>query len=212
MSQNHHSCGARGRLSTLCAGVFLLFFIVVLGDWVARIPTGALIAVMFTVALSTFDWSSIRRLRVMPLTETIVMVATVATVVFTHDLSLGGLVGMLLSAIFFARSVGKLVSIDKSIYLDGRRVYVVRGELFFISVEQFLESFDYRESVSQIEIDLTDARVWDASAVAAVDRVVLKLRGTGAAVHLSGLHLASKALVGRLALHDRPDAKPTVGH
>ena len=148
----------------------------------------------------------------MPLTETIVMVATVATVVFTHDLSLGVLVGVLLSAIFFARSVGKLVAIDKSISLDGRRVYVVRGELFFVSVEQFLESFDYRETVSQIEIDLTEAHVWDASAVAAVDRVVVKLRATGATVHLAGLNHASKALVGRLALHDRPDAKASIGH
>ncbi|WP_438031315.1 SulP family inorganic anion transporter [Sorangium sp. So ce233] len=198
--------GGRGRLSTLFAGVFLLFFVVVLGDWVARIPTGALVAVMITVSIGTFDWKSLSRLRVMPLSETIVMVATVATVVLTHDLSIGVLVGVLLSAVFFARSVGKLVSIERAVSLDGRRVYVVRGELFFVSVEQFVAAFDYRDTVREIEIDLTHAHVWDASAVAAVDRVVLKLRSQGAHVHLSGLNEASTALLGRLAIHDRPGA------
>jgi sulfate permease, SulP family len=204
--------GGRGRLSTLAAGVFLLFFVVVLGDWVARIPTGALVAVMITVAVGTFDWKSLSRLRVMPLTETIVMLATVGTVVFTHDLSKGVFVGVLLSAIFFARSVGKLVSIEQSISIDGRRVYVVRGELFFVSVEQFVTSFDFREKVAEVEIDLTNAHVWDASAVAAVDRVVLKLRSQGAHVHLSGLNAASTALLGKLATHDRPAATATGDH
>ncbi|MGK4002534.1 SulP family inorganic anion transporter [Sorangium sp. So ce1036] len=204
--------GGRGRLSTLLAGVFLLFFVVVLGDWVARIPTGALVAVMITVSIGTFDWRSLGRLRVMPLSETIVMVSTVATVVLTHDLSIGVLVGVLLSAVFFARSVGKLVSIERTVSLDGRRVYVVRGELFFVSVEQFVAAFDYRETVRETEIDLTHAHVWDASAVAAVDRVVLRLRSQGAHVRLSGLNEASTALLGRLAIYDRPDAVLARGH
>lgn len=196
--------GGRGRLSTLFAGVALLFFVVVLGDWVAQIPTGALVAVMITVAIGTFDWRSLARLRVMPLTETIVMTATVATVVFTHDLSLGVLVGVLLSAVFFARSVGKLVFVERTVSLDGRRVYVVRGELFFVSVEQFLAGFDFREAVDEVEIDLSHAHVWDASAVAAVDRAVLKLRSQGARVHLSGLNSASTNLLERLAVHNHP--------
>jgi SulP family sulfate permease len=204
--------GGRGRLSTFLAGVFLLFLIVVLGDWVARIPMGALVAVMITVSIGTFDWASLGRMRVMPITETIVMVATVATVVLTHDLSIGVLVGVVLSAIFFARSVGELVAIERTVSIDGRRVYVVRGELFFVSVERFVASFDFREANREIEIDLTDAHVWDASAVAAIDRVVLKLRATGAHVHLSGANEASSALLGRLATYDEPGAALTGVH
>lgn len=204
--------GGRGRLSTLTAGLVLLFLVVVLGDWVARIPTGALVAVMITVAVGTFDWKSLQQVRILPLTETIVMVATVATVVLTHDLSVGVLVGVVLSAIFFARSVGKLVSVEKTQSMDGRPVYVVHGELFFVSVEQFISAFDFREAADQVEIDFTHAHVWDASAVAAIDRVVLKLREGGSAVHTSGLNTLSSALLDRLAIHDQPGASLSAGH
>ncbi len=203
--------GGRGRLSTLTAGVVLLFLVVVLGDWVARIPTGALIAVMITVAVGTFDWRSLKQMKVMPVTETVVMVATVATVVLTHDLSMGVLVGVLLSAIFFARSAGKLLSLDKTVAADGRRVYVVHGELFFVSVEQFIAAFDFREEAGVVEIDFTHAHVWDASAVSAIDRVILKLREGGSVVHTSGLNSFSSALLRRLATHDRPGASLSPG-
>lgn len=204
--------GGRGRLSTLFAGLCLLFFVVVLGDWVARIPTGALVAVMITVAIGTFDWKSIKQMRIMPLTESVVMVATVATVLATHDLSLGVLVGVLLSAVFFARGVEKLIAIERTTSSEGRRIYQVSGELFFVSVEQFVSAFDYEEPVQEIEIDLTQAHVWDASAVAAIDRVVLKLRTRGALVWLTGVNDASTALLGRLAIHDRPGAVLAKGH
>jgi sulfate permease, SulP family len=204
--------GGRGRLSTLTAGVVLLFLVVVLGDWVARIPTGALIAVMITVSVGTFDWKSLKQMRVLPLTETIVMVVTVGTVVFTHDLSAGVLVGVLLSAVFFARSVGKLVSVEKTQSIDGRRVYVVHGELFFVSVEQFVAAFDFGEEPGPLQIDFSHAHVWDASAVAAVDRVILKLRDSGFQVHTSGLNTASSALLDHLAVHDQPGATLSPGH
>lgn len=204
--------GGRGRLSTFLSGVFLLFFIVVLGDWVARIPTGALVAVMITVAVGTFDWKSVQEIRVMPITETIVMFATVGTVLITHDLSKGVLVGVLLSAVFFARSVGKLVSIERGHSLDGTRTYTVYGELFFVSVEDFIAAFDFDEKESRVEIDLTHAQIWDASAVSAVDRVVLKLRANGKRVHLSGLDERSTAILDKLAMHDEPGATLAAGH
>ena len=197
------SSGGRGRLSTFVAGVLLMFLVVVLGDWVARIPMAALVAVMVTVSVGTFDWASLKQLRTVPITESIVMVATVVTVVATHDLSLGVLVGVLLSALFFARSVDKLLSIDRSGDED-LRVYTVRGELFFVSVEQFIEAFDMSEPVERVEIDLTHAHIWDVSAVAAIDRIVLKLRALGASVHLTGMNEASAALVERVARHDEP--------
>jgi SulP family sulfate permease len=204
--------GGRGRLSTLSAGVFLLFLVVVLGDLVARIPTGALVAVMITVAVGTFDWSSLQRIRVMPISESIVMVTTVATVVLTHDLSIGVLVGVVLSAVFFARSVGKLLSVERTFSVDGRRVYAVRGQLFFASVEDFLAAIDFREEPTTIELDFAHAHVWDGSAVTAIERVILKLRQAGHRVHTTGLNPQSAALFDRLALPNQPGAALRTGH
>jgi len=204
--------GGRTRLSSFMAGIFLMILVVGLGPWVARIPTGALVAVMVMVSVGTFDWSSLPRMRVMPITESIVMVATVSVVVATHDLSLGVFAGVLLSAVFFARSVGKLFSIETGHSIDGRRVYVVRGELFFATVEDFVAGFDIHEDVDQVEIDLTRAHIWDASAVAAIDRIVLKLRANGARVHLTGANSASTELLDRLARFDEPGAALATGH
>ncbi len=201
--------GGRGRLSTLLSGVFLLFFVVVLGDWVARIPTAALVAVMITVAVGTFDWKSIASLRTMPVSESLVMLVTVGTVVITHDLSVGVLIGVVMSAVLFARKVGKLVSVERTFTFEGRRVYIVRGELFFVSVEAFIGSIDFNEAISDVEIDLSRAHVWDASAVAAIDRVVLKLRGRGMTVHVTGADTQSAALLDRIAVHDR---RPGAAH
>lgn len=204
--------GGRGRLSTFTAGIVLLFLVVVLGEWVAKIPTAALVAVMISVAVGTFDWKSLRRIRVMPLTETLVMVATVTTVVFTHDLSMGVLIGVVLSAVFFARSAGKLLVVQKTTSSDGRLVYAVHGELFFVSVEQFVAAFDFREAAGPVEIDFQHAHVWDASAVSAIDRVVLKLREGGSVVRTSGLNLPSSALLDRLSTHRQPEAAALTGH
>ncbi|ATB34035.1 SulP family inorganic anion transporter [Melittangium boletus] len=207
------SSGGRGRLSTFFAGIFLLFLILVLGDWVARIPMGALVAVMIMVSIGTFDWKSLGAMRVLPGSESVVMVATVLTVVLTHDLAKGVLVGVVLSAIFFARTVAKLVSVKSSLSEDGqRRRYDVMGEIFFVSVERFIASFDFREHVTRVEIDLTHSHVWDASAVAAIDRIVLKFRSRGVEVMLIGLNEASATLIGRLGTHDKPGAVLTPGH
>ena len=197
--------GGRGRLSTFMAGVLLLFLILVLGEWVARIPTGALVAVMITVSIGTFEWKSLKQMRVMPITETVVMLATVATVIGTDNLFLGVVVGVVLSAIFFARSASKLLTVEPVLSPEGTRRYVVRGELFFVSVEQFMTAFERFEGEGPVELDFTHAHVWDASAVEAVDRVVLKLRRAGATVTTHGLNAPSTAILERLAVHDRPE-------
>ncbi|WIG99228.1 SulP family inorganic anion transporter [Myxococcus sp. SDU36] len=204
--------GGRGRLSSLCAGVFLLFLILVLGDWVARIPMGALVAVMIMVAIGTFEWSSLKALRVMPKGESLVMIATVLTVVVTHDLAKGVLVGILLSAVLFARTVAKLVEVESRLGADGRRVYTVSGELFFVSVDDFVAAFDFKEAVGQVALDLTHAHIWDASAVSAIDRIVLKFRANGVQVELLGLNEASSTLLTRLGTHDKPGAALSLGH
>ncbi|MGQ4650008.1 SulP family inorganic anion transporter [Lyngbya aestuarii] len=199
--------GGRSRLSTLSAGVFLLFFILVLGNWVSRIPMAVLIAVMFMVAIGTFSWSSIRNLRIMPRSETAVMVTTVVMTVFTHNLAIGVLIGVALSAVFFSRKIAQLVFVDTILSDDQtQRIYSVAGQIFFVSVNEFVTAFNFKEDLEHVKIDLTHAHLWDQSAIAAIDKVVLEFRRNGAEVQLIGLNEASATLLDKLAIHDKPGA------
>ena len=198
--------GGRGRLSALVAGTFLLFLILVLSPWVRQIPMGALVAVMFMVAFSTFDWSSLRNLTLNPKGESIVMVATVATTVLTHNLAQGVLVGVLLSTLFFARKVSKLSSVSSTLSDDRTRTYTVTGQLFFVSTQGFVEAFEVQEDLERVVIDLSGAHVWDGSAIAALDKIAMKFMRRGVAVELVGQNEASAALIERLAQHDKPGA------
>lgn len=198
--------GGRGRLSTFFAGIFLLFLILVLGDWVRRIPMAALVAVMTMVSIGTFNWGSLRTLVTHPKSSSVVMVATVVVVVATHDLARGVLVGVLLSTVFFAMKVERLVRVRSELEASGRRVYRVSGQIFFASGEAFAKAFDPKEGLDQVVIDFTHAHFWDVSAINALDKVVLKFRKAGTAVELVGLNEASATMVDRLALHDKPEA------
>ncbi len=198
--------GGRGRLSTFVAGLFLMFLILVLGDWVVKIPMAALAGVMIMVSIGTFDWSSLRTLTKVPLTDTVVMLVTVITVVATHDLSKGVIAGVILSAVFFAGKISKLdVSAKES---EHQTVYKVKGQLFFASVEDFVNSFSFTEKQEQILIDFSEAHIWDDSAVAAIDKIVLKLKEqTSAEVKLTGLNDVSEELLQRLATYNKPNVR-----
>ena len=199
--------GGRGRLSTLCAGVFLLIMIVFLGDWVSRIPMAALVAIMIMVSIGTFSWSSIRNLRDHPRSSSIVMIATVVVVVTTHNLAIGVFVGVLLSGIFFAWKISQIFRVRSELSEDGlQRNYFVEGQLFFASADDFTAAFDFKESVERVRIDLTWAHIWDISSVAAVDMVVLKFRREGAEVELVGMNEATETIVDQLGVHDKPGA------
>jgi len=199
--------GGRGRLSTFAAGVFLLFLVVVLGDLVGQIPMPALVAIMIMVSIGTFSWSSIRNLREHPRSSSIVMLATVFFVVYTHNLAIGVLVGVLLSALFFAAKIAQIVKVSTTISPDGRqRTYVVEGQLFFASSEDFMKAFDFKEAPEKVTIDVSKAHIWDISSVAALDMAVLKFRREGAEVEIVGMNKASETLVDRLAMHDKPGA------
>ncbi|MEW5424901.1 SulP family inorganic anion transporter [Amorphus sp. 3PC139-8] len=206
--------GGRGRLSTFVAGVFLLFLIVVLGEWVKQIPMAALVAVMIMVSIGTFSWSSIKQLRTHPRSSSIVMLATVICVVATHNLAIGVLVGVLLSGIFFAWKIAQLLRVTSSLSEDGtHRTYVVEGQVFFASADQFSAAFDFKEALEQVTIDVSRAHIWDISSVAALDMIVLKFRREGADVEIVGLNAASETIVDRLAVHDKPGAMDSVlGH
>jgi SulP family sulfate permease len=206
--------GGRGRLSTLCAGVFLLTFLLLAGDWVRQMPMGALVAVMFMVSIGTFDWAALKSLRDTPRGETVVMVATVITVVLTHDLARGVAVGIVLSALFFARRVAKTVAITKTLSPDGDTcTYTVRGQLFFVSTDDFLKAFDWHIPVKRIVIDLTHSHIWDGSSVGAIDKVILRARRLGIEAEVIGLNEASETILERLALHNKVGADAmTSGH
>ncbi len=206
--------GGRGRLSCFVAGVFLLVMIVLLGDWVRQIPMPALVAIMIMVSIGTFSWSSIRNLRSHPLSSSIVMLATVACVVFTHNLAIGVLVGVLLSGIFFAGKIAQIFRVTSTLSEDGRqRTYRVEGQVFFASVEDFNAAFDFREALEKVVIDVSRAHIWDISSVGALDMIVLKFRRDGAAVEIIGMNEASETIVDRLGIHDKPGAlEKLMGH
>ncbi len=196
--------GARGRLSTLWAGLFLLFLILVLQDWVAMIPMAALVAVMIMVSVGTFDWGSVTKLRSTPLQSSVVMIATTATVVLTHDLSKGVMLGVVLSAIFFMRKVGKTIVVDRiEVPEPGRLNYRVTGNLFFASADLFAASFEHHGHPTHVEIDMSEAHLWVLTGVAAVDKVVFRYRRQGAKVIVSGMSAAARTLVTRVGRHDK---------
>lgn len=199
--------GGRGRLSTLTAGIALLILIVFLGDWVAQIPMAALVAVMIMVSIGTFDWQSVIKLREHPKSSSIVMLATVLVTVLTHDLAKGVLVGVLASGFFFAAKVGRILAIRSFTKDEGReRTYVVTGQVFFASAEQFINAFDFREVIERVTIDVSRAHFWDITAVSALDKVILKFRREGTETEVVGLNEASATMVDRFAVHDKPDA------
>jgi len=204
--------GGRTRLSTFAAGAILLFLLLVLGDWVGMIPMPALVAIMIMVSVGTFSWSSLRDLAHHPRRSSIVMLATVITVVGTHNLALGGGVGVLLSGIFFAWKVAQIFRVTTTLS-DGVRSYRVEGQLFFASAEDFLAALDFTEPVGTVRIDLTEAHLWDLTGVQAIDMAVLKFRRAGAAVEVIGLNEASATIMDKLAEHDRPGAmERMLGH
>jgi SulP family sulfate permease len=206
--------GGRGRLSCFAAGVLLLIMVVALGDWVSQIPMPALVAIMIMVSIGTFSWSSIKNLREHPLSSSIVMLATVIFVVFTHNLAIGVLVGVLLSGIFFAGKIAQIFRVTSSLSEDGRkRTYVVEGQLFFASVEDFNAAFDFKEALEKVVIDVSRAHIWDISSVAALDMIVLKFRRDGAEVEIIGMNEASETIVDKLGVHDKPGAlEKLMGH
>jgi len=206
--------GGRTRLSTLTAGVVLLLMVVFLSDWVSKIPMAALVAVMIMVSIGTFSWGSITSLKKTPLSSNIVMIATVVVVVFTHNLAYGVFVGVLLAALFFANKIAHYLDVESSLSADGSlRTYTVIGQVFFPSAEKFVASFDFKEAVDRVIIDLTRAHFWDVTSVAALDKVIIKLRRDGTVVDVLGLNEASATIIDRFGVHDKPDAADRlIGH
>ncbi|AEF55074.1 SulP family inorganic anion transporter [Marinomonas posidonica] len=198
--------GGRGRLSTFIAGFLLLIMVVFLDDLIGQIPMAALVAVMIMVSIGTFSWESVINLKKHPLSTNIVMLATVSIVVYTHNLALGVFVGVLLAAMFFANKIGHFMAVtNEPGNTTGHRKYKVIGQVFFASSDQFTASFDFKEAVEKVTIDLSDAHFWDITSVSALDKVVIKFRREGADVELIGMNQASATVVDKFGVHNNPE-------
>lgn len=190
--------GGRGRLSTLVAGSFLMFLIIVLGDLVVQIPMPVLVGIMIMVSIGTFDWASFSYLKNAPKSDVFVMLITVVIVVATGDLSKGVVAGVILSAIFF---VSKISRIDIIVIPEKQRtVFELEGQLFFASVDTFLKAFDFSEKDKNIIIDFSKANIWDDSAVGAIDKTVQSYYENNNVVTIQGLNPASRKILNNLSI------------
>ena len=197
--------GGRGRLSTLFAGVFLLILMVALKPWVSQVPVIALVAIMVMVSASTFDWKSLGTLVRHPRMSSAVVLATVAVTLFTHNLAAGVAVGVLLSGVFFAFKVARMLQVratdDEA---SGLRTWQVTGQVFFASADAFIDAFDILGAEGRpVRIDVSGAHFWDVTAVAALDKVVQRLQHHGCTVQVLGLNQASAVLIDRLGTAPR---------
>ncbi len=198
--------GGRGRLSTFIAGSVLIVLVVFLDEWISLIPMAALVAVMIMVSIGTFSWSSIKDLKKHPMSTNLVMVATVVVVVATHNLAIGVFVGVLMAALFFANKIGRFMIIKRKNEQNvSSRYYEVIGQVFFASSEKFIGAFDFKEAIEEVTIDLTHAHFWDITAVGALDKVVIKFRREGTHVNVIGLNEASKTVVDKFSIYDKPE-------
>ncbi|MGA5442362.1 SulP family inorganic anion transporter [Streptomyces griseoincarnatus] len=206
---NVKTSGARTRLSTFLAGSFLMVLCIAFGPVVSDIPMAALVAVMILVSVATFDWHSIQpgTLKRMPLGETTVMVVTVAAVVATHNLAIGVVLGSITAMVIFAKRVAHMAQVTGVVDPEGNQVvYAVTGELFFASSNDLVYQFDYKDDPDDVVIDLTDAHIWDASSVAALDAIETKYKQRGKKVTIIGLNKPSAEM------HDKLAGQLTAGH
>ncbi|MGE4384048.1 MAG: SulP family inorganic anion transporter [Arcobacter sp.] len=198
--------GGRGRLSTFIAGFFLLIMVVFLSDIISIIPMAALVAVMIMVSISTFNWTSITELKTLPFSTNLVMLSTVAITVYTHNLAMGVLTGVLLASLFFANKISHFMY-NETFYNEDKSVktYKFVGQVFFNSADRFYEMINFKEDVKKVIIDVTRAHFWDISAVYALDKSVIKLRKEGKEVEIIGQNEATKTIIDRFGIHDKPE-------
>jgi len=194
--------GGLTRLSTFSAGVFLLILVVFISDWLKVIPMTALVAVMIMVSISTFEWKSLTGFKSNPQSSNVVMIATVIVVVATHNLALGVLTGVLLSALFLANKLENDIRVESYIENDAR-VYDLKGQIFFSSSEKFMQGFNFQEPISKVIIDLTHSHIWDVTSVAMLDSVVNKFQRSGVNVTVRGLNEASSIMIDKYGTHTK---------
>ena len=192
------SSGARTRLSTLVAGVFLLCLVVFLKDWLSYIPMAALVAIMIMVSFTTFNWDSIKNFTKHPMQSNVVMLVVVVIVLATHNLALGVFVGVLLSALFLINKLENEVKVSSIKVTDQHRIYQISGQIFFSSSDKFFQFFNFNEDIQFITIDLTHAHIWDITSVSMLNTIKNKFESSNIHVEILGLNESSHTLIDRM--------------
>ena len=192
------SSGARTRLSTLVAGVFLLCLVVFLKDWLSYIPMAALVAIMIMISFTTFNWDSIKNFTKHPMQSNIVMLVVVVIVLATHNLALGVFVGVLLSALFLINKLENEVKVSSLKVTDQHRIYQISGQIFFSSSDKFFQFFNFNEDIQFITIDLTHAHIWDITSVSMLNTIKNKFESSNIHVEILGLNESSHTLIDRM--------------
>lgn len=189
--------GANSRLSTFTAGIVLIFLIIVLGDIVVQIPMPILAGIMIMVSVGTFDWQSFKYIKQAPKSDAVVMLLTVIIVLFTNNLAIGVVVGVIFSALFFATKISNVrVELNQQ---DKSYLYYFKGQIFFVSIDSMMEQLDFTIENSHIELDFTDAHLWDDSAVDAIDTIVKKFEDKQNSVYVKQLNADSRKIISELS-------------
>ncbi|MCR1873244.1 SulP family inorganic anion transporter [Mammaliicoccus lentus] len=189
--------GANSRLSTFTAGIVLIFLIIVLGDIVVQIPMPILAGIMIMVSVGTFDWQSFKYIKQAPKSDAVVMLLTVIIVLFTNNLAIGVVVGVIFSALFFATKISNVrVELNQQ---DKSYLYYFKGQIFFVSIDSMMEQLDFTIENSHIELDFTDAHLWDDSAVDAIDTIVKKFEDKQNSVNVKQLNADSRKIISELS-------------
>lgn len=189
--------GANSRLSTFTAGIVLIFLIIVLGDIVVQIPMPILAGIMIMVSVGTFDWQSFKYIKQAPKSDAVVMLLTVIIVLFTNNLAIGVVVGVIFSALFFATKISNVrVELNQQ---DKSYLYYFKGQIFFVSIDSMMEQLDFAIENSHIELDFTDAHLWDDSAVDAIDTIVKKFEDKQNSVYVKQLNADSRKIISELS-------------
>jgi len=178
--------GGRQRMSGVAAALFLLMFILFASPLIERIPMAALVGVMFVVVIATFEWSSIRIMGKIPLSDAFTLVLVSAVTVFT-DLAIAVVVGVIVSALVFAWEHAKHINIKSYDDQQGSRIHELNGPLFFGSVKNFLELFNPENDPDDVIIEFQNSRVADHSAIEAIDTLAERYIKAGKQLHLRHL-------------------------
>ena len=181
--------GGRGRLSGITAALALLGFILFASTWIEMIPLAALTGLMMMVVIGTFAWASIRIMRKIPIEDAFVIIL-VTGVTVAYDLALAVVVGVIVSALVYAwKSAHHIWISEGALKEKNQKTYLLHGSLFFGSIAGFRDLFDPKnDEEDDIVIDFRNARVWDHSALQAIDDLATRYTDAGKRLHL--VHLS----------------------
>ncbi len=196
--------GGRSPVSGIIHSITLLGVVLLFAKWAAYVPMAAMSAVLVFVALRMGEWHEIKRLRLMPLSDAVVLLTTfVLTVIF--DLVIAVEVGMVLAAILFIKRVSETTEVSQVFETDvlespeqnmngkeipeGVLVYRIFGPFLFGAAEKMQDAIERVEKLPTVLIlRLHLVPAMDVTALNALESVIERFEQHGSTVILSGLH------------------------